>query len=196
MANEPARKYGAAELQRALTTLAHNNGNVKRTVKALKSEVGVSARQLTRWREENADEYERIRRDIMPAVREQEAENLMARVGELGELEADLIVRNRAEVPNLKPGEASTALRNASVSKAISYDKAKDLRGGDVPPQQNPPFEETVEHLKRLAGGPAQLARLLGLPVAEEAIETEVIGNAQTERRQLEDGGERNADHL
>ncbi len=182
VANEPARKYDAAEQQRSLMTLAFCNGNAKRAAKALANDVGVSRRQLTRWRDEHRKDYEQIRRDIMPAIREQAAESLMETVDELSDLESNLIQRNKAAVNKLRPAELSGALRNASVSKGINLDKAKDLRESDAPPEPTRTFEQDIAFLRRHMPRD-QLKALFGLD--DEVVDATVVEPEQDDPVQL-----------
>ena len=156
--------YSTEQIERSLLVLAHLNGNATKAERVLADEIGVSRRTLTRWRNEMfASEYDRLRREVLPAIRERQAERLMDAVEELGDLEAELIQKNRADLGGLKPAEVSTALRNASVSKGINLDKAEVLT---VHPPPEPPaisFEEGMAALRRMVG-PERLAEMLGLP--------------------------------
>ena len=173
MANEPAKQYDEAQQERALQVLAFCSGNAKKAARLLAADLGCSRQTLARWRDEQSDRYERIRRDIMPAIREQESERLMDTAAELGDLEAQLIRRNQAEVENLKPGEVSTALRNTSVSKGISIDKAEVLRQGPAPPADSGrTFEEDLAFLRRHLSRD-QLKELFGL--GDDVVDATVV---------------------
>lgn len=165
--------YSTEQVERSLLVLAHLNGNATKAERVLADEIGVSRRTLTRWRNELfPDEYERLRRDVLPAIRERQAERLMDAVEELGDLEAELIRKHQADLELLKPAGVSTALRNASVSKGINLDKAENLVvNPEGRAKESFTFEQGMHALREMVGV-ERLAELLGLP---KPVEAEVV---------------------
>lgn len=77
-----AHRYGELERERGLLALAMANGVARRAARELAADkenpLKVTAATLTRWRAKESERYEEQRREILPQIRAQAAEQHMA----------------------------------------------------------------------------------------------------------------------
>lgn len=66
---------------------------------------------------------------MLPEVYAEIAEQSEDLAQTLAELEREVADRVRETLPDMRPGEAASALRNVTVSKAVNIDKASVIRG-------------------------------------------------------------------
>ena len=148
--NTAQRTYSDAEIDRGLFALALCSGNARRAARLLAEDGdGIPAATLQTWKRRRSEAYERIQQDVYPKIAERMAEEMEDLFATEVELERKLVERVSVELPNLRPGELSTALRNVGVTKALNADKSAPLRGRPNQVVQHN-YEDAVEGLKRL----------------------------------------------
>lgn len=113
--NKVQRTYSDGEVDRGLFALALASGNCRRASEMLAADGdGIPAPALQTWkRHRRADLYIQIQQDVYPRIAERMAEEMEDLFATELELERKLVERVNEDLPNLKPGELSTALRNA-----------------------------------------------------------------------------------
>jgi hypothetical protein len=124
-------KYTDEEVERGLREIALHSGNTARAARALQSRgITVSRSALELWKNrQHPARYAQIVEEVLPEVYgklARESEELAQRYAEA---EAETLERFREQLPDLKPSDVSTAIRNFAVSRGISIDKAQLLRG-------------------------------------------------------------------
>lgn len=149
--NAAQRTYSDAEVERGLFALALCSGNSRRAEALLTEDGdGIPASTLAKWKQHrHADRYIRIQQQVYPQIAERMAEEMEDLFTTELELERQLVERVKAELPNLKPGELSTALRNVGVTKALNVDKSAPIRGRPGQIVQHD-FDGAMEGLRRL----------------------------------------------
>ena len=160
MADTPRkrRRYSEAEKQAALTALILAGGNSEKVGK----ELGISPNTLRDWRSTDSDLYERLRNDLAPVIAEKIAADAEALAVTLTEVEQKIAQHVLDHLEDLKPGEAASALRNVSTSKALQFDKlSSPVRG-----------RPTVIHAAQDAGQAlVEMGRRLGIAIDSTAVE-------------------------
>ena len=121
--------YDPAMVERGLLALAECNGNGRKAERLLsEDDLGIDHTTLYRWRQgPYAEQYERIRAEVVPKVRLRASEDHMALSERLMDAEGDLLTMLMDKAHELPPKEVSTAIRNVSTSGAIHVDKAQVL---------------------------------------------------------------------
>lgn len=115
-------------IERGLLALAECNGNGAKAERLLAEDnVSIDHSTLYRWKRRFAEQYERVRAEVVPKVRLRASEDHMALSARLMETEGKLLTRLESTIEELPPKEVSTALRNVSTSAAIHVDKAQVL---------------------------------------------------------------------
>ena len=125
-----SHRYTDQEVERGLTALALASGNSKRAEAAL-AETGlkVSAATLRGWKTRTyPKQYATVREEILPAIREQLAEQHTELAGSLANLATKISARLEENYDKLEPRDLPGALRNVATSSAIHTDKASQLR--------------------------------------------------------------------
>lgn len=90
---------------------------------------GIPERTLQSWRSVHADRYHQIRQEVLPAIHARMAVDSEDLALEWAALERRGLTDLQDTWDELKPADKSAALRNATVSRGISVDKALLLRG-------------------------------------------------------------------
>ncbi len=129
---------------------------------------------LKRWRnKDHAERYQQLYEAELPKIFNRMAGEMEELFAAEAELEWDMVDRLREELPNLKPGELSTALRNLGVTKALNADKSAPIRGRPNEVVHHSPGE-LVAKLKRLG---------VIIVDADEVVEGEAVeeGSAELE---------------
>lgn len=121
--------YDPEQVERGLIALAECNGNGRKAERLLSQDgIGIDHTTLYRWRKyEHAEQFERVRAEVLPKVRLAASEDHMALSERCMEAEHLLLDRLVDEVPNLDKRDISTSLRNVSTSGAIHVDKGQVL---------------------------------------------------------------------
>jgi hypothetical protein len=116
-------------VERGLLALAECNGNGRKAERLLsEDEITISDTTLYEWKNGlHAEQYERVRAEVVPKVRLRASEDHMALSARLMDTEGKLLTRLESTIDELPPKEVSTALRNVSTSAAIHVDKAQVL---------------------------------------------------------------------
>lgn len=133
-----------------LTAVALSNGSCRRASRELeKVGVKVAPRTLTTWKRNHAEDYERIRREILPKIGAEVADEHMQIARESNDLEREATKRLRGQLDELPARELANVQRNAAVSAGIHTDKARDLQGDfSTPPTIDRSHEEIVRELE------------------------------------------------
>ena len=110
--------------------LAVCSGNVHRAASRL-ADMGMSVGSSTlhRWKSKHREKYESIRREVLPRIREEAAEDHTALSAANREAEAAVLARLIQEVPDLPARDLSTTGRNLAVAAGIHFDKAQVAAG-------------------------------------------------------------------
>jgi hypothetical protein len=123
------RKYTPAEEERALCVLAIT-GNAEAARRQLAAQgLDIPARTLRAWRLTHADRIRELTNKHLAQVREVIAGDLQRTAMEAGEVEREALAKTRKQLKDGTIKDASTAARNASVSKGISLDHMQKMRG-------------------------------------------------------------------
>lgn len=184
--------YSEEETERGLLAVALAAGNTRRAARQLKAQgYPIPRGTLSKWiTSTHPERYEHVRRAVLPRIREAlaiEAEDLAR---EYAEAERLTLEKFRAELPNLRPHEAASALRNLATSRGISTDKANVLRERPAQITERRDVGELLAALARMgvrvSGAPMPPVELVtALPPASSELEPE---GAATSRR-AGDGG-------
>ena len=128
----PARRsrYSESEGEQGLVALALYSNNSRRAPRLLKQHgLSISARTLADWPVTFADEYARVRAEILPRLKQQLAEEHTALARQEMGLSRDLLAKLKREAEEIPARDLSTTIRNLDVGSGIHSDKARDLRG-------------------------------------------------------------------
>jgi hypothetical protein len=130
------RSYGSPEISRALIAVAYANGNTRKAERDLSEDgLRIDHSTLHEWKtKRHVEEYDRIRAEIMPRVREQAGDEHLDLAGRQMEAERLLVDRLKDNVEGIKPGELPGAVRNLAVSSAVHSEKAQMMH--DQPTQR------------------------------------------------------------
>lgn len=129
--SEDRRTYSLPEILRGLTAVAYANGNSRQAARDLaEADIAIPHRTLHRWaKESHAEDYERIRRETLPQVGAEVADEHMAFARRQIRMADKLADRLEKESDDLPLRDVPAAMRNASVGAGIHTDKARDLQG-------------------------------------------------------------------
>lgn len=124
--------------------------------------VGIPSSTLRDWRQEDSEQFDRLREDLEPRIVKKIAAEAESLAMQIAEREARLLEKlTDADLDNLTPSEKAATLRNLSTSKALQIDKLSS------------PLRERPSHVQSDSGEHllTSIARLLGkpLPVTNEA---------------------------
>lgn len=153
--------------------MALASGNSRKAAEMLASQgLKVGSKTLWRWtNERHGEEYERIRRDVLPRVREHTAELHM----ELAEREIamsheliDRLDKTKGEIP---PRDLPGAIRNLDVGSGVHTDKARDLRGDPTVTVEKHSLQETIRGLEDLG----LKVKIVHDEVIEGAVDAQVV---------------------
>jgi hypothetical protein len=144
-------RYDLEQVLRGLTAVAYANGNSTQAARDLEED-GITIPQKTLWRwamRTHREDYERIRREILPVVGAAVADKHMALADRQIDLASELAERLSKEAGDLPIRDVPGAMRNASVGAGIHTDKARDLQGDFATPPT--PTRTSAELLRELA---------------------------------------------
>jgi hypothetical protein len=125
------RDYSQEEITKGLLSVAYWNGNCRKASAFLK-EGGVKVPQKTLWRwyrQQYVAEYEQLRTEILPKVREKAAEDAMSLAESQREVAMEATEALKGKMDEIKPRDLSTTVRNMSVAAGVETDKAQLLAG-------------------------------------------------------------------
>ncbi len=132
LAERPKKKqihksYGTEEISRGLVAIAYANGNTRQAERDLAEDgLRIDHNTLHYWKTKNhAQEYERIRAEVLPKVREEAGDQHLAlarRQMEASAMATDEWIKRRHE---LDPKDLSTAARNFDVGSGIHSQHAQ-----------------------------------------------------------------------
>jgi hypothetical protein len=125
------RDYTAEQVELGLLAVAYANGNTRKAARELKTaNVKVPPRTLWDWsRKSRLEDYERVRRKVLPKIQQRAAEQHMG-IAEAGmEVQEKMLTRLGKESGNLEIKDVSTASRNLAVTVGIHAEKAQLLAG-------------------------------------------------------------------
>jgi hypothetical protein len=87
---------------------------------------------------QHVQRYREIQTEVIPEIEERLAQKSEGLATQYSDLEADVLVRLKKELPNVPVRDLSRAARDLATGKGISTDKARDLRGRGEPERPNP----------------------------------------------------------
>lgn len=123
--------YDPEQVERGLLALAECNGNGRKAERLLAEDEGtphIDHATLYRWKvHQHAEQYERVKAEVLPKVRLKAAERHMDLSDRLMDTEGLILERLNQNVDNLDPRDLAGSLRNVSTSGAIHTDKAQLL---------------------------------------------------------------------
>jgi hypothetical protein len=128
----PGAKHTAEQIEAALTVLALESGNMRRTREKLAQlelfDKVPGANTIGRWPETYRDRYAEIRREVAPRLKARMADTHDDLVTRLTALEHAAIDELEQELKELSGKDKAALLRNAAVSVGIHQDKAQLLK--------------------------------------------------------------------
>lgn len=161
---EVANREKSEELiQRALVAVAACSGNGRAAARALKAEgVKIDHTTLYRWKDRYAEDYARIRAELLPKIREGAAD--LHRALEQRQLEGSLKATNEIieRLPEMSDKDRITATGKFDIGSGIHAEKAQMYDGEPT----HIVHRSSAEILREMAS--------LGMKV--EAIDAEVVG--------------------
>ena len=152
-------RYSDQEIELGLSAVALYSGNTRRAAESLAAAGQQIPRETLRdWLNAHSTEYERVRQQITPRLKERMAER-HSELAEAGmELEAELLAKTFESLGEIPARDLPGAIRNAAVTVGVHSDKARDLRGEPT---------AVVEHRS-----PQQILKALeGMGIEVEVIE-------------------------
>jgi hypothetical protein len=163
------KRYGLPEILRGLTAVAYANGNCNKANRDLKEAgIKVSVQTLRNWLRDNQADYERIRREILPQVGAQVADehmDLARKQLDGANLLADRLIKEGAELPIR---DVAGAMRNFDVGSGIHTEKARELQGDFETPGKPQKPEHVLRALREKLGLPPTIdAQAVEVPIEE-----------------------------
>jgi hypothetical protein len=117
-----------ARLERGLLTLAAFNGSGRKAERFLASAgERIPRGTMERWRERHADRYAEIRRDVLPQVRAQAADEHRELAALAMDAERKLAQAMGKRVSEIPPRDLPGAVRNAATSAGIHTQRAEEM---------------------------------------------------------------------
>lgn len=141
--------YGLPEVTRGLTAVAYANGNFAKAARDLREDGWtIEDKTLSRWvNGKHKADYERIRREVLPIVGAQTADEHMALARKQIGIASQLADRLLENADQLEPKDLAGAMRNADVGSGIHTEKARDLAGDFETPAKSRSAEEILRSL-------------------------------------------------
>ena len=147
-------RYTHEQREMGLRAVALNSGNTERAARDLRTMgIKVPRSTLRDWAtRQHVQRYREIQTEVIPEIEERLAQKSEGLATQYSDLEADVLVRLKKELPNVPVRDLSRAARDLATGKGISTDKARDLRGRGEPARPNPieEYAEAVRDLERL----------------------------------------------
>jgi hypothetical protein len=143
-------RYDLPGVIRGLTAIAYANGNCSKASRDLK-EAGIKIRQqtLSNWLRDHKEDYERIRREILPQVGAVVADEHLDLARKQIQISNELAARLQEEGRDIPIRDVAGAMRNADVGASIHTERARDLQGDfETPNKQNRSLPELIRALK------------------------------------------------
>lgn len=133
-----------------MVALALYSGNRRRASKALADQgFRVPASTLNDWQQRAPDTYAKVKRNLMPQIRELAAEQHSELAQLEGEAGRKLLDRLMAEYHEIPARDLPGAIRNLDVGQGINRDKAAVLRGENTDtPMPSRSVADILEALK------------------------------------------------
>jgi len=124
-------RYTREEKERALITLAYNNGNTAQTARDLEQDgFKLDPSTIYYWsRKSEIALYKEIQEECLPAIRQRAAERHMEAAEASMDASAEVLQRLRGQINEIPARDLPGALRNIDTSTGIHRDKARELRG-------------------------------------------------------------------
>ncbi len=147
----PARRrnFTEVEIERGLVAMALNSGNSRRARAALKAQgLEISHQTLHKWTTSRADHYERVRREVLPRIKDAAQEMHMDLAARAASIEQQFLDRIENELPEIPARDLPGGLRNVSTTSGIHTDKARDLRGDPTSVIEHRSFEQLVAAMR------------------------------------------------
>lgn len=168
MAGKTGNRHDLPEVQRGLTAIAYANGKFRPAARELEADgFKVSPKTLAAWYREHREDYERIRREILPVVGAVVADEHMALARRNNQLEDEIADQLKEKLLDLPPKELSTALRNVAVSSGVHTDKARLLQGDYATPQKP---QKTADEIMRELEAEGLKLETIDVEVLDEEI--------------------------
>jgi hypothetical protein len=133
-------RYTHEQREMGLRAVALNSGNTERAARDLRTMgIKVPRSTLRDWAtRQHVQRYREIQTEVIPEIEERLAQKSEGLATQYSDLEADVLVRLKKELPNVPVRDLSRAARDLATGKGISTDKARDLRGRGEPERPNP----------------------------------------------------------
>ena len=171
-----ARQHDLETIGEALMLLAYH-GNLTKTVESLKTRgIRITKQTLSGWRDRHADLWEqaetRMRDEILDRVADR-AERYIADAQEAEHLLLEQLMANRDQLP---AKEVANALRNISVSKAITMEKiVMPVRGRPTQIVEHRDPAEIIREMQQIAAMVSPDRRPLTEGGAQALIESDSV---------------------
>jgi hypothetical protein len=160
-------KFTDQERQSGLVAIALCSGNTSRAHRELEAQgLSISRPTLDRWK--RAEDYRRVRADVLPQLKQMQAEANTNLATQQMEVSAQITERLANEVDEIPVRDLPGSARNMSVSSAVHTDKARDLRDENVVIVQHRSAAEILRGLARKAPGLIEPAPVVEAEVVEE----------------------------
>lgn len=126
------RQYSQHEIERGLLAVAYYGGNAGAAAAALREDnLPIPSRTLTHWtRTSKVEDYERVRKELLPKIGAQAADEHRALAQKQIQLSHRMTDELAARVGEIQPRDLSTAIRNLDVGSGIHTQRATDLQPG------------------------------------------------------------------
>lgn len=131
MANQPATRRGheftETEIDRALTALALNTGNIDRARETLKLDATLtripSRAALHQWKHRHAERYDQIRTERRPSIEAAAINDYAAIVARTQQVVLEGIEQTATGLHDLDAKDASAAVKNLAIAGGVAADK-------------------------------------------------------------------------
>src|ERR1700749_146862 len=127
------RSPTAKQLHRALVEVAACSGNTAMAARNLEQDESARAfdqKTLWRWsRRQHADKYERIRREALPAITAEAAEQHMPLARHQAQIPAEAADRIKVRLPRMEDRDLINAMGKADICSGIHTEKPQLLSG-------------------------------------------------------------------
>lgn len=133
----------------ALTALALNGGNLKKTAR----ETGIPYSTIKDYRNNDPERYAEIQNEKAPLVAERVAAKSEALALQAIEVERALLKKTMQGVKSMEAKDAAAAFRNISTGKALQFDKLSNpIRGRGIHREQERDLDTILNSLARRYG--------------------------------------------
>jgi transposase-like protein len=155
-------KASDVEVETALTILAANSGNIRRSAR----QIGMPPSSLKVWKNRFHERYLELVEENVPLVRNAVVEQSIEIATRAGELEQEAMEELAKQLGELSPKDLSNALRNVSVTKGVSLTHADKYQSPPAQPQENLDQAVILKELARLG-----VVKVIDSTASEEPVQ-------------------------